>query len=70
MNEEFTEFTACPQKCGKVRLFYHESIFYATGVMSHNNNDHSLSHALPGVRLSHANPVPHDSDCGMGPDFA
>jgi hypothetical protein len=27
-------------------------------------------HAIPGVKLSHANPESHDTGCGMGPEFA
>jgi len=28
------------------------------------------SHAIPGVRSSHANPESYDNGCGMGPEFA
>jgi hypothetical protein len=28
------------------------------------------SHAIPGVRSSHANPESYDNDCGMGSEFA
>ena len=27
------------------------------------------SHAIPGVKLSHANPESHDNDCGMTKEF-